>query len=90
MGVDCPICGEHGSYVHGITALGDVAKKSSDIIAYKLSCGHVVGNENFMKYRKQVHEIDTKEANAIRELKEKSKAEKLQLWSSIIETKESV
>ena len=84
MGAECPICGEHGAYVAAITATGEPALKGKDIIARKLSCGHVVGNEDYMEYREKLASIEkegyAKKAAIDADIKRKKTA----LWSTVM------
>lgn len=83
MGVECPSCHHHGAFVLAITATGEPAKKESDIIARKLSCGHVIGSDQYMTFRSKLQAIEAQEANAIMKIKEASKRQRLDIWAKI-------
>jgi hypothetical protein len=83
MGIECPKCGIHGAYVSAITATGEPARTNKDIIARKLSCGHVVGNQDYMKFRDQLATLEETEANQIRAIQEAGAATRLEIWAKI-------
>lgn len=84
MGMDCPVCGLHGGFVHAITATGEMAKKSDDIIARKLTCGHVVGSNVYMQYREQLQALENAAAEKKIAIEEALKDQKTALWATII------
>jgi predicted nucleic-acid-binding Zn-ribbon protein len=83
MGTKCPECGEHAAYISAITATGEQAKKPEDIIARKLSCGHIVGNTDYNEYRKQLAAIEEDEANKIRAIKTQGIKSRQAIWIAI-------
>jgi DNA-directed RNA polymerase subunit N (RpoN/RPB10) len=85
MGMDCPVCGLHGGFVHAITATGEMAKKSRDIIARKLSCGHVVGSQAYMQYRERLQVLENAAAEQYIAIEEALKDKKTALWATIIQ-----
>jgi hypothetical protein len=82
MGIECPVCGEWKPYVSAITATGEPALKGKEIIARKLGCGHVVGNEEYMEYRVQLQEIEAEAARNTRAIEAALKRKKTALWSA--------
>lgn len=87
MGADCPVCGLHGGFVQAITASGEMAKKSDEIIAKRLTCGHIVGTQTYMQYRKELQTLENAAAEKKMSIDEALKTQKTALWSSIITTK---
>jgi glutamine amidotransferase-like uncharacterized protein len=83
MGMECPVCGLHGGFVHAITATGEMAKKSTDIIARKLTCGHVVGSQVYMQYREQLQALENTAAEKKIAIEEALKSKKTALWATI-------
>jgi len=83
MGIECPQCGVYSAFIAAITATGEPAKKNHDIIARKLSCGHVIGSKKYMEFRSQIANVEEMESNMIREIKEKSAKTRLEAWAQI-------
>lgn len=83
MGIKCPQCSVQAAYVSAITATGEPAKKNSDIIAKKLSCGHTIGNKDYMQYRQELKVIEADEAEQIRIIREKTHKARMAIWQKI-------
>jgi uncharacterized Zn finger protein len=90
MGIECPQCGVHAAYIHAITATGEPAKNNSEIIARKLSCGHVVGSKDYMKFRAQLAEIEADGANDIRAIHERVSEARLAVWANITASRKEI
>jgi len=90
MGADCPICGLHGGFVQAITATGEMAKKSDEIIARRLSCGHVLGSTTYMQYRSQLQALENAAAEKKLSIDEELKTQKTALWSSVLKPQTGV
>jgi hypothetical protein len=83
MGMECPECKQHGAFVFAITASGEPAKTATDIIARKLSCGHSIGNADYMAYRKELAAVEEDEANKIRAIKAQGQKKRTDIWAAI-------
>lgn len=90
MGAECPVCGKHGGFVQAITATGEMAKKSDEIIARRLACGHIVGNQAYMTYRNQLQALENAAAEKKLSIDEALKTQKTALWTTIINPEQVV
>ncbi len=84
MGMECPHgCGRQRVAVY-ITADASNPKKMSEVVATKLTCGHVVGGEEYEKFRAVASEIETDRANAIRKIEEEARKRKAAAYSQFV------
>lgn len=83
MGEECPICHTHQPYVAAITVDGTSAKKSDQILARRLACGHVLGGAQYEAFKKTSHDIDIAAFNAVSAAREEATNKKSALWQSL-------
>lgn len=74
MGFMCPTCLTHQPIKQNITTHQlPVNAKASDVVAYRLACGHTVGGKDYEAYQKELARIQTNTARQIAELRENEK-----------------
>lgn len=84
MGLECPYgCGRVRVAVY-LTADGSNPKKMSEVVAYKLTCGHVVGGEDYEAFRKISQEADTIRATEIRKIEEETRMKKATAYQEFV------
>lgn len=84
MGMECPYgCGRQRVAVY-ITADGSNPIRMSEVVAYRLTCGHVVGGEDYEKFRTLASKIDAERASAIRAIEEKARGDKATAYQSFV------
>jgi hypothetical protein len=69
--------------IHAITADGTPAKKSDEILAYRLACGHTVGGEQYEEFQAESRKIEIAAYNAITAARDEAAAKKAALWKSL-------
>lgn len=84
MGMECPHgCGRQRVAVN-ITADASNPKKASDVVARKLTCGHVVGGEEYEQFQKVAADIETTRSNAIRKIEEDARKRKAAAYANYV------
>lgn len=87
MGMDCPHCGTRQAVVGTITTEpGKGARKASDVIAFRLACGHTVGGEMYNEFQNQVQELKRVYAEKIRTLEAECNGKAAAIWKTMTET----
>ena len=84
MGMECPYgCGRQRVAVY-ITADASNPKTMKDVVAYKLTCGHVVGGEDFVKFQEAATAIEVERTAAIRKIEEEARKKKATAYSNFV------
>ena len=84
MGMECPYgCGRQRVAVY-ITADATNPKTMKDVVAYKLTCGHVVGGEDYERFQEAATAIEVERSAAIRKIEEESRKKKATAYSNFV------
>jgi len=85
MGKLCPECGERQNVVGHITINGLPPKSADDVIASRLSCGHVVGGEGYDALVAEVQRIDVEKVKQIEDVKRWARNAKTAAYKAHVE-----
>ena len=84
MGMECPYgCGRQRVAAY-ITANGLNAVKMSEVIAFRLTCNHVIGGEDYLKFQEVATQVDTERATAIRKIEEEARQKKATAYQNFV------
>jgi len=83
LGTKCPVCQTHQPFVKHLTKNQESAKKAVDVIGHKLGCGHTVGGEKFMRFQKEISEIEHNKAKSIMQLESDAADQIASCWAKI-------
>lgn len=84
MGMECPYgCGRQRVAVN-ITADGSNPVKMSEVVAFRLTCGHVVGGEDYEVFRKIAQAADAERADAVRKIEEETRQKKATAYQNFV------
>lgn len=84
MGMECPRGHGRQNVLVNITPDASNPRKASDIVAYKLGCGCVVGGEEYEMFKTAVDKIDRVRSDAIRKIDEQSRQQKGAAYSIFV------
>jgi len=85
MGMLCPECGERKSVVGHVTVNGLPPKSADDVIASRLSCGHVVGGEGYDALVAEVQRIDVEKVKQTEAVKKWARNAKTAAYKAHVE-----
>ncbi len=84
MGMECPYgCGRQRVATY-LTSDGSNPKKMSEVIAFRLTCNHVVGGEDYEAFRKVATQADAERAEAIRAIEEEARQKKATAYQTFV------
>lgn len=84
MGMECPK-GHGRQNVHVmLTADGTNPTKFSQVMAYRLACGCVVGGEQYEKFKAAVLAIEHEVSTTVRDLEEDARQKKAAIYQTYI------
>lgn len=90
MGMECPYgCGRQRVAVY-ITADASNPRTMRDVVAFKLTCGHVVGGEDYEKFQTLAREIELERTSAVRKIEEESRKKKATAYQNFVVAREGV
>lgn len=84
MGMECPKGHGRQNISVMLTADGTNPTKMSQVMAYRLQCGCVVGGEAYEKFKAATAEIEHEVAIAIRDLQEDARQKTAAVYQSYI------
>ena len=73
-GAWCPTCQSYQPIKRNLTVDQKPARKAYDVIGHELGCGHMYGNEDFMKIQVIVNEIRVEAAEKTRKLEDETRS----------------
>ena len=88
MSMICPECGKRSPVVGAITIDGLGARRSEDVIARRLGCGHVVGGEEYTRFLALRQEISIQARGEILKIEKRASSKIAALWVSMQEDNE--
>lgn len=84
MGMECPKGHGRQPVAVNITADGSNPTKASQVVAYKLKCGCVVGGEDYEKFRAEAARIEADRANAIGKIDDDARKQKATAYNTFV------
>lgn len=84
MGAECPNGHGRQNIVVLITPDASNPKKMSDVVAWKLACGCVVGGAEYEQFKEAVAEIELDRMNAIRGIDETARKQKAAAYTGFV------
>ena len=84
MGAECPNGHGRRNIVVLITPDASNPRKASDVVAWKLACGCVVGGEEYEQFKAAVAEIELDRMSAIREIDEDARKKKAAAYTGFV------
>lgn len=84
MGAECPNGHGRQNIVVLITPDASNPKKMSDVVAWKLACGCVVGGAEYEQFKAAVGQIELDRMNAIRGIEDEARKKKAAAYTGFV------
>ncbi len=84
VGAECPNGHGRQNIVVLITPDASNPRKASDVVAWKLACGCVVGGAEYEQFKAAVAEIELDRADAIRKIEESARKQKAAAYTGFV------